>query len=272
MRVHLMTVVSAAAFALALGVAPVYAGATSNEGGPGVSGGPPASPGGVVPVKQREGSGLEGSGAERQGMGRDAGEPRAKRGAPGGPGGLAEPRGRDKPISAEREQKGKRAAERTREDKPTGKRAQKEDEPTAKRAQKQDRMQKQDRAQKQDQKRPTKEARDAGDSAKSGADKSGRDRDRRDQKGATAKIDSGEKQKVRNYFSDNKPKVKRVERSAVSVSIGIGIPGSIALYPLPADIVVAAADCPIEYFVWADDLVLVDSCTREVIDIIPGVA
>jgi hypothetical protein len=30
--------------------------------------------------------------------------------------------------------------------------------------------------------------------------------------------------------------------------------------------------CPIKYFVWGDDIVLVDSCTREVVEIIVGVA
>jgi len=30
--------------------------------------------------------------------------------------------------------------------------------------------------------------------------------------------------------------------------------------------------CPIKYFVWDDDIVLVDSCTREVVEIISGVA
>ena len=48
--------------------------------------------------------------------------------------------------------------------------------------------------------------------------------------------------------------------------------GSIALYPLPPDVIVVAGGCPIKYFVWADDIVLVDSCSHEVIDIIPGAA
>ena len=48
-------------------------------------------------------------------------------------------------------------------------------------------------------------------------------------------------------------------------------PGSIALYPLPAGIVVAARGCPMQYFLWGDDLVVVDSCSREVVDIVPGV-
>jgi Protein of unknown function (DUF1236) len=66
--------------------------------------------------------------------------------------------------------------------------------------------------------------------------------------------------------------VKRVDRSAVSVSIGAAVPASIALYPLPADVIIVAGGCPIKYFLWADDIVLVDSCSHEVVDIIPGAA
>jgi hypothetical protein len=93
-----------------------------------------------------------------------------------------------------------------------------------------------------------------------------------DKTGRSAKIDDEQKGKVRNYFSANKPEVKRVEKNAVSVSIGMALPSGIAIYSLPASIVVVAGDCPIQYFVWGDDIVLVDSCSRLVVDIIPGVA
>ena len=94
----------------------------------------------------------------------------------------------------------------------------------------------------------------------------------RDKKGASAKIDAGEKTKIKSYFAENKPQVKRVERSAVSVSIGVALPAGIALYALPADVIVVAGDCPLQYFVWGDDIVLVDSCSRLVVDIVPGIA
>jgi hypothetical protein len=104
------------------------------------------------------------------------------------------------------------------------------------------------------------------------------DRDRTDgdgkadeRKGASAKIDTNQKQKVRTYFSEHRPTAKRVDKSKVSVSIGIGIPAFISLAPLPPDIVVVAADCPLQYFLWGDDVVLVDSCSREVVDIIPNI-
>jgi hypothetical protein len=92
-----------------------------------------------------------------------------------------------------------------------------------------------------------------------------------DKKGKSARIDSEQKEKVRSYFSKERPTAHRVEKSRVRVSIGIGIPASIALVPLPPGIVVVAADCPLEYFVWGDDVVLVDSCSREVVDIIPNI-
>ena len=63
--------------------------------------------------------------------------------------------------------------------------------------------------------------------------------------------------------------MKRVDRDRVSVSIGVGIPGSIALYPMPSG-VVAFADCPLQYFLWGSDVVIVNSCSREVVDIVPN--
>ena len=98
------------------------------------------------------------------------------------------------------------------------------------------------------------------------------DRDRKagDRKGA-AKIDANQKQKVRTYFSEHRPSAKRIDKSDVRVSIGVGIPAGIALAPLPPDIVIIAADCPLQYFLWGDDIVLVNSCSREVVDIIPNI-
>ena len=96
------------------------------------------------------------------------------------------------------------------------------------------------------------------------------DRDRKAGDRTTAKIDSGQKQKVRTYFSQHRPTANRIEKSRVSVSIGVPLPVGIVLAPLPPDIIVVAADCPLQYFVWGDDVVLVDSCSREVVDIIPN--
>jgi hypothetical protein len=89
---------------------------------------------------------------------------------------------------------------------------------------------------------------------------------------AAVKIDAGQKTKITSYFKENKPDVKIVDKSSVSVSIGVVAPASIRLHPLPADIIVVAGDCSLLFFLWGPDLVLVDSCTRHVVDIIPGIA
>ena len=107
-------------------------------------------------------------------------------------------------------------------------------------------------------------------SAESG-DRDRTDRDRKSGNRTTVKIDANQKQKVRTYFSAHRPSAKRVDRDDVHVSIGIGIPAGIALAPLPPDVIVVAADCPLQYFLWGDDVVLVDSCSREVVDIIPNI-
>jgi hypothetical protein len=107
-------------------------------------------------------------------------------------------------------------------------------------------------------------------SAESG-DRERTDRDRKSGDRKSVKIDPDQKQKVRTYFSEHRPTAKRVDKSDVRVSIGIGIPAGIVLAPLPPAIVVVAADCPLQYFLWGDDVVLVDSCSREVVDIIPSI-
>jgi hypothetical protein len=84
------------------------------------------------------------------------------------------------------------------------------------------------------------------------------------------KIDADQKQKVRTHFSEHRPTAKHVDKSRVSVSIGAPLPTGIVLAPWPPAIVVVAADCPLQYFLWGDDVVLVDSCSREVVDIIPN--
>jgi hypothetical protein len=90
--------------------------------------------------------------------------------------------------------------------------------------------------------------------------------------GKSVRLESQQVSKVQTYFSQNKPSVKSIDKTEVSVSIGIALPGVIALYDLPPDVIVVGGPCPIKYFVWGDDIVLVDSCTREVVEIIVGVA
>jgi uncharacterized protein DUF1236 len=90
--------------------------------------------------------------------------------------------------------------------------------------------------------------------------------------GKSAKVDSQQITKVKTYFSQHKPTAKSINKTEISVSIGVALPSAIVLYDLPPDVIVVVGDCPIKYFVWGDDVVLVDSCTREVVEIIVGVA
>jgi hypothetical protein len=90
--------------------------------------------------------------------------------------------------------------------------------------------------------------------------------------GKSARLETQQVSKVKGYFSQHKPAGKAIDKTEVSVSIGIALPGAIALYDLPPDVIVVSGPCPIKYFVWGDDVVLVDSCTREVVEIIAGVA
>jgi Protein of unknown function (DUF1236) len=88
----------------------------------------------------------------------------------------------------------------------------------------------------------------------------------------SVKLQSQDVSKVKSYFSEHKPSVRRIEKSRVSVSIGVALPATVVLYDLPPDVIVVHGACPIKYFLWGDDVVLVDSCTRHVVEIIPGVA
>jgi hypothetical protein len=90
--------------------------------------------------------------------------------------------------------------------------------------------------------------------------------------GKSVRLESQQVTKVKTYFSEHRPTVKAIDKNEVSVSIGIALPGTIVLYELPPDIIVVEGACPVKYFVWGDDIVLVDSCTREVVEIIVGVA
>jgi hypothetical protein len=102
--------------------------------------------------------------------------------------------------------------------------------------------------------------------------KSGANAETKGKAGKRARLESKDVSKVRSYFRDHKPSAHRINRNEVSVSIGIALPGAIALYDLPPDVIVVSGACPVKYFVWDDDIVLVDSCSREVIEIIADVA
>ena len=110
------------------------------------------------------------------------------------------------------------------------------------------------------------------DATKTGAaDEADKKGDRGEGK-AAATIGAEQKSKITSYFKSNKPDVKVIDKSSVNITVGIAVPASIHLHPLPADVIVIAGDCSVLFFLWGPDLVLVDSCTRHVVDIIPGIA
>jgi hypothetical protein len=90
--------------------------------------------------------------------------------------------------------------------------------------------------------------------------------------GTSTRLGSQQVSKVKSYFAEHRPSVQRIEKSQVSVSIGVVLPSTVVLYDLPPDIVVVEGTCPVKYFVWGDDIVLVDSCSRHVVEIIGGIA
>jgi hypothetical protein len=90
--------------------------------------------------------------------------------------------------------------------------------------------------------------------------------------GKSVRLESTQVSKVKTYFSQNEPNVKAIDKSSVNVSIGVALPQTVVLYDLPPDVIIVREECPIQYFVWGDDIVLVDSCTRQVVEIIVGIA
>jgi Protein of unknown function (DUF1236) len=259
MRSQIFAAASAAVLSIALGVSCAYAGATSNEGGPANAGNPSAAQPApnaapAAPNAQDGGPGAQGA-MPGKAEDKSAAQPSvegAQTDERSGEKSDQAPKGAAKPIddrdgkSAEHG-KDERAGDRGRDA------AETKDRPGDKSAE----------GQHKDEGSSTRDDKD-GTTAESRDEKDGKgDRKR-------AQFEPRDKEKVKTYFSQHKPNVKRVDRDRVSVSIGVAIPGSIALYPLPAGVVVVA-DCPLQYFLWGDDLVIVDSCSREVVDIVPNI-
>jgi hypothetical protein len=96
--------------------------------------------------------------------------------------------------------------------------------------------------------------------------------------GSEAKVELKQEQKteIKQFFTENTTVIQsapKIERTAVSVSVGVAIPTHIELVPLPSAIVVdVPSDCELMYFVWGSDVVIVDDCSRTVVEIIVNVA
>jgi hypothetical protein len=245
MRAQIFMTASAAVVSLALGVSCAYAGANSNEGGPA---------GGANPSAAQEAPNAAPAAPNAQ----DGGKPGKAEGesaAPPSPGKTGE-------RPDEKSDKAPKGAAKSGEDR-DGKSAERGKDESAGDRDRDRPVDKSAEGQRKDDKSSTRGDKDEAVRESKDAKDSKGDRKR-------AQFEPRDKEKVRTYFSQHKPNVKRVDRDRVSVSIGVAIPGTIDLYPLPAGVVVVA-DCPLEFFLWGNDVVIVDSCSREVVDIVPNI-
>jgi hypothetical protein len=107
--------------------------------------------------------------------------------------------------------------------------------------------------------------------------RSGQNREAQGSRGSdtdvSVKFSSEHKTKVRSYFKKNRVTVDPVERASISVSVGGTVPQHITLHPLPQTIVVdLPPDAEYHYFVWGNDIVIVDARTHVVVEILYDVA
>jgi hypothetical protein len=245
----LVTMLSAATLAVALGLSGANAQSPGSEQG---AGGPPATPPSMAPSQGAGGAG-SGQAPDMAPKGPSAGAMQDNQGGPG----LAGPKGNQPPISAESEGK----AEGKSGTKAEGKGDLETGGKSGTKAEGKGDLETGGQA--------GTEAQGDRDKGKSGSTAEGQ---KSGKSGKSVKLESQQVSKVKTYFSEHKSRVKAIDRNDVSVSIGVALPGAIVLYDLPPDVIVVSGPCPIKYFVWDDDIVLVDSCTREVVEIIAGVA
>ena len=278
MKSQMLMTISAAALSAAFGLTCAFADPTDNEGGPSGAAGPAAPK--MAPIQP----GPSSDAGPQSGMsGKDKSAAEAKSGDREQVGEEAQSPGdkskKAKGTATNKEERGKSVTRE--EDEHEGKSAEREkDEDGGKSAARDRKDQSGDLSDRHDREATDvkREHREKSVEERSGRedriDKSAESRDDRNHNARDhkrAQFEARDKEKVRTYFSEHKPNVTRVERDRVRVSLGVAIPTSIALFPLPPGIVVAAGDCPLQYFLWDDDLVIVDSCSREVVDIVPNI-
>jgi hypothetical protein len=87
----------------------------------------------------------------------------------------------------------------------------------------------------------------------------------------TTTLGSGEVSMIGAYFAQHGAPVSSVPTSSVNVSVGGTVPNSVALFPPPYDLVSQVADPNFLYFVWGQNVVIVDGQTNVVDAIIPDV-
>ena len=73
------------------------------------------------------------------------------------------------------------------------------------------------------------------------------------------------------YFAQHGAPVASVPASSVNVSVGGTVPDNVALFPPPYDLVSQVSDPDFSYFVWGQNVVIVDGQTNVVSAIVPDV-
>lgn len=87
----------------------------------------------------------------------------------------------------------------------------------------------------------------------------------------TTTLGSGEVSMIGAYFAENGAPVASVPTSSVNVSVGGTIPDNVALFPPPYDLANQVSDPDFLYFVWGNNVVIVDGQTNVVTAIVPDV-
>jgi len=73
------------------------------------------------------------------------------------------------------------------------------------------------------------------------------------------------------YFTQHGASVASIPTSSVNVSVGGTVPESVALFPPPYDLVSQISDPDFSYFVWGQNVVIVDGQTNVISAIVPDV-
>jgi hypothetical protein len=87
----------------------------------------------------------------------------------------------------------------------------------------------------------------------------------------TTTLGSGELSMIGVYFAQHGAPVASIPTSSVNVSVGSTVPNSVALFPPPYNLVNQVSDPDFSYFVWGQNVVIVDGQTNVVSAIVPDV-
>jgi hypothetical protein len=87
----------------------------------------------------------------------------------------------------------------------------------------------------------------------------------------TTTLGSGEVSMIGAYFAQHGAPVASIPMSNVNVSVGGTVPDSVALFPPPYDLISQVSDPNFSYFVWGQNVVIVDGQTDVVSAIVPDV-